>query len=151
MQWILVILLLVSPLCRSAELTIQFADGSSQSLSLEQIETRFTPETFQTPLPWFSTPQTFTAVKLLDVLRYFHAENAKGVQLYALNDYSSEISIDDIKRYQPYLVYKMNNALMRIRDKGPYWLVYDLARYPKLNTEQYWQQMTWQIATLVIE
>ncbi len=151
MKWIILFSLVFSQLGYASELKISLPNGDIQTLTIQQIESNFTPEHISTPLPWYTGSRNFTAIKLSTLLDYFHIKNAKRVKFKALNDYVSITPISDIQTYQPYLVYMMDGEQMRIRDKGPFWLIYDLSKAPELDTEYFRQQMTWQIATITIE
>ncbi len=152
MKWITLIVLFFSPLSYAeADLKIALPNGTFQTLSVQQIESQLEPQRVSTPLPWYKGTRNFTAIKLSSLLDYFHVKNAKRIKFKALNDYVSVTPVSDIQRYQPYLAFEMDGKRMRVRDKGPFWLIYDLSKTPSLDTEYFRQQMTWQIATITIE
>ena len=63
----------------------------------------------------------------------------------AMNDYYSYISREDILRYQPIIAYKQDHNYIKVRNKGPYWLIYPVTKYPELDVSYYHSQMVWQI------
>ncbi len=39
---------------------------------------------------------------------------------------------------------------MRVRDKGPFWLVYDLTTHPEIDEPMHYTLMVWQIKEIQI-
>ncbi len=71
--------------------------------------------------------------------------------LRALNDYAADIDLSDIEKYQPIVAYWQDGKPMRVRDKGPFWLIYPQSSFPKeLNIERYHSQMVWQLKQIHI-
>jgi hypothetical protein len=58
--------------------------------------------------------------------RLMQAVRAKGreVDALALNDYEQTIPLEDFDKYDVLLATRVNGRLMRVRDKGPIWIVY---------------------------
>jgi len=104
----------------------------------------------RTQTPWYEGPVTFEGVlmaKLMDVL------GASGTKLlaYALNDYVSEIPIEDFKRYGTLLALKRDGAYMPVRDKGPLFIVYPYDTDQELRSQRFYGRSAWQVAKMVIQ
>ncbi|EEX64516.1 hypothetical protein VCJ_003050 [Vibrio metoecus] len=77
-------------------------------------------------------------------------DQVSSVTFIALNDYAANISIADIEQYEPIVAYYLDGTEMKIRNKGPFWLVYNLDKNPKLNNPIYYTHMVWQISHILI-
>ena len=60
----------------------------------------------------------------LDKLMKAVGANGERVVAVALNDYSSEIPIEDFAKYKTILALKRDGEYMPVRDKGPLFVVY---------------------------
>lgn len=81
------------------------------------------------------------ARKLLEAV----AARGEIAETRAINDYKVEIPVSDFQQYPVLLALKMNGAYMRVRDKGPIWVIYPWDQYPELNDEQTKQKSIWQL------
>ncbi|CAE6934424.1 hypothetical protein ACOMICROBIO_GDFFDHBD_02815 [Vibrio sp. B1REV9] len=131
--------------------TLQFSQPESSDviLSLSDLEA-FPATTYHTSLPWLERPEKFMGVKLSTLLVNAYGEVPNTVELRALNDYHAYLSKQDILKYQPIVAYKQNDHYIKIRHKGPYWLIYPLAEYPEINISHYHSQMVWQLSRIKI-
>ncbi|MCF8777436.1 oxidoreductase [Vibrio sp. IRLE0018] len=106
---------------------------------------------YVTELPWVNEPTEFTGVKLSTILTKYYGFIPPQVTIRALNDYAADVKKEDIEKYQPIIAYWQNGKPMKIRDKGPFWLIYPQSSFPKeLNFEYYHAQMVWQINQIYI-
>ncbi|MEH0886169.1 molybdopterin-dependent oxidoreductase [Enterobacter sp. UNJFSC 003] len=105
---------------------------------------------FQTTSPWYNGRTTFTGVPMQKLMDYV---GAKGtiVKVTALNDYTTIIPLSDFKKYNVILALKINGQYMRIRDKGPSFIVYPYDSLPELNTQIYYARSAWQVSKMSIE
>lgn len=62
------------------------------------------------------------------------------VKITAPNDYTTVIPLSDFKKYNVILALKVNGEYMRIRDKGPLFVVYPYDSLPELNTQIYYSR-----------
>jgi len=90
--------------------------------------------TFQTTSPWYNGRTTFTGISLQKLMDYVGAKGSL-VKVTALNDYTTEIPLSDFKKYNVILAMKVNGEYMRIRDKGPLFVVYPYDSMPELNNQ----------------
>jgi len=148
MKWIIAApLLAFSAFASAYNLTITMPDHEPVVLSMEQLKSKLPVSNFTTVLPWLEKGQTaeFSGFKMTDLLNYLKATQVKSATFIALNDYKASAPISDIEQYSPIIAYSMNHEAMKVRDKGPFWFLYDLSKYPQINTPDYHTQMVWQI------
>jgi hypothetical protein len=105
--------------------------------------------TFTTRTPWYPDAVTFTGPLLRDVLA---AAGSKGnaITAVALNDYKTEIPMDDVHRHEVIVARLMNNRPMPIREKGPLFIIYPFDTKTELRTELYYNRAAWQLNALRI-
>ncbi len=106
--------------------------------------------TYKTELPWLKETSEFTGIKLSTLLTQAYGSIPQIVDVKGLNNYHINISREDIINYQPILAYKKDNHYIKVRDKGPYWVVYPLNLYPELNRTKYHAQMVWQVNEITL-
>ena len=106
--------------------------------------------TFQTTSPWYNGRTTFTGISLQKLMDYVGAKGSL-VKVTALNDYTTEIPLSDFKKYNAILALKINGKYMRIRDKGPLFIVYPYDSMPELNNQIYYSRSAWQVSSMDIE
>lgn len=104
---------------------------------------------FTTSTPWYNTPVTFSGVPMAKLLDYLGASGT-NVTAYALNDYKTDIPIDDFRKFPVILATKRDNAYMPVRDKGPLFIVYPYDSDPNLKHQVYYSRSAWQVARMVV-
>ncbi|MDW2645177.1 molybdopterin-dependent oxidoreductase [Citrobacter sp. HN-141] len=105
---------------------------------------------FQTTSPWYNGRTTFTGISLQKLMDYVGA-NGSVVKVTALNDYTTVIPLSDFKKYNVILALKINGEYMRIRDKGPLFIVYPYDSIPELNNQIFYSRSAWQVSSMKIE
>lgn len=103
----------------------------------------------RTGTPWTEGVHTYRGILLKDLLDRVGAEG-KTMRAIALNDYYIDIPLDELRDYPVVLATHQDGRLMRIRDKGPVWLILPLRDYPELNTKKFHEFMAWQLRRLEI-
>lgn len=141
--------LLMSFNINAASLIIKNVAGTEKTLTIEQIITLPVSE-YITDLPWTPEANTYTGVSLIELLQSQGITEAKAVILYGLNNYAAVIQMSDIKKYKPIIAYYKNSKPMKIRNKGPFWLIFPLDQYEELNTPYYYTQMVWQLEKIEV-
>ncbi|AWK82225.1 oxidoreductase [Photobacterium damselae] len=135
-------------------LTIKGHTAEQKFISIElnpnEIKTQFPTYKITTELPWINNYATFSGARLKDILSHYQLFGSQ-VHLTALNDYSVTIPYLDIYRYNPIIAITQNQNPLKIRNYGPYWLIYPMSKYPELNTPKYHARMIWQIKTIQVE
>ncbi|EGA71185.1 hypothetical protein VISI1226_06673 [Vibrio sinaloensis DSM 21326] len=144
------LLVVLSFQAAGSQLVIRLQDKAPITLTHEQIVTEFHAQSFETKLPWLDKSALFTGFKASDLLNYYRIDDAFSVSFVALNDYASSSRVEDLLQYQPIIAYQMDGEKMKVRNKGPYWLVFDLDKYPEIDNAGYHSQMVWQIDEIMI-
>ena len=117
----------------NVEGTAAFDADMLRALDWQEIET-FTSFT--------EGPQKFAGPTLASLLAAVEADGQK-MNARAINDYFVEIPVSHANAHNVILALEMNGKRMRIRDKGPIWVVYPLseqeAEKKPFDTEMIWQ------------
>jgi hypothetical protein len=103
----------------------------------------------ETSTAWTEGTPVFDGVLLSDLLK---AVGAKGDTLtaVALNDYKVDVPISDFTKFPVILAYKMNGEILKVRDKGPLWIIYPQDQYAELKTKQTQNKWVWQVKEIQI-
>ncbi|HAS6097984.1 TPA: oxidoreductase [Vibrio vulnificus] len=142
--------LFLAPFAHSESFQIQLVDALPIEVTIQDLE-KMEATLYVTELPWVNEPTEFTGVKLSTILTKYYGFIPPQVTIRALNDYAADVKKEDIEKYQPIIAYWQNGKPMKIRDKGPFWLIYPQSSFPKeLNFEYYHAQMVWQINQIYI-
>lgn len=126
----------------------QTNNGSQAQFDMAMLE-KLPQHSFSTQTPWYPSAVTFTGPLLRDVLAAVGAKG-KNITAVALNDYKTEIPIDDATRHDVIVARLMNNRPMRVREKGPLFIVYPFDTKAELRSELYYNRAAWQLHILRI-
>lgn len=99
---------------------------------------------FGTTTIWTEGPQTFTGVRMTEVLSRLGIDRGTMI-LTAANDYQIRIPVEDFTSDGALLAYDRNGAPMTLRDKGPVWLVYPYDDHARFRTEIVYANSIWQL------
>jgi hypothetical protein len=121
----------------------QTNNGSQAQFDMAMLE-KLPQHSFSTQTPWYPSAVTFTGPLLRDVLAAVGAKG-KNITAVALNDY-----IDDATRHDVIVARLMNNRPMRVREKGPLFIVYPFDTKAELRSELYYNRAAWQLNILRI-
>jgi hypothetical protein len=102
-----------------------------------------------TATPWFDGVSHFEGVRL-DKLMEAVGATGTTVSAVAVNDYASDIPIEDFARYGVILAYKRDGQYMTIRDKGPLFVVYPYDRQESLKSKTFYARSVWQVKRLIV-
>ena len=104
---------------------------------------------FETMTPWYAAKVKFEGVPMDKLMR---AVGAKGQKLSvsALNDYTTEIPMEDFEKYNVILALKRDGQYMPVSDKGPLFIVYPFDSNPELKTQKFFGRSAWQVAKMTI-
>ncbi|MEB7541545.1 putative pterin-binding protein [Enterobacter huaxiensis] len=105
---------------------------------------------FQTTSPWYNGRTTFTGIPMQKLMDYVGAKGSI-VTVTALNDYTTVLPLSDFKKYNVILALKVNGEYLRIRDKGPTFIVYSYDSMPELNNQIFYSRSAWQVSRMNIE
>ena len=127
-----------------AQLVIVGPDGARLA-ALDRAALAALPQTeFTTHTIWTDGPQRFEGVSLATLLAH-HGIEAERLDLVAVNDYTVTLPAEGIGPVYPVVAHSRNGAPMRLRDKGPYWLVYDYDARPDYQRETVYMRSIWQL------
>lgn len=107
-------------------------------------------QSFTTKTPWYKDPVTFSGVPMSKLLE---AVGAKGtsITVTALNDYATDVPIEDFKVHTVILATKRDGNYMPVRDKGPLFIVYNYDSNPELQHQRFYSRSVWQVARMVVK
>jgi hypothetical protein len=97
-----------------------------------------------TSTAWTEGQPEFEGVLLSKLIERVGASGTTAVAI-ALNDYKVEIPVADFARYPVILAYSMDGQMLRIRDKGPLWIIYPQDDFPVLKTKETQAKWVWQV------
>jgi hypothetical protein len=130
-------------------LTITGPDGAVvASLDLAALDAMAQSE-FTTTTIWTDGPVLFSGVALSTVL---DSAGVTGTTLTmtALNDYAVDMPVSEITEDAPIIATRMDGEPMSVRDKGPFWVVYDYDSDTAFQTEAIFAQSIWQLNRLTL-
>lgn len=107
-------------------------------------------ETVETTTPWYNGTVKFEGVSLDKLMKHVGASGERAV-VVALNDYSSEIPVEDFSKYKVILALKRDGEYMPVRDKGPLFVIYPFDSNPELKSQTFYGRSVWQVAKIIIK
>lgn len=126
-------------------LTVTHGEASEQ-YNLTQLDA-FPQHVYETKTPWTGR-HTFSGPLLKDVMFKSGLVSPRAITARALNDYIVDIDLILMEKYPVLLATRMDGNPMRIRNKGPIWILFPLDQFPELNTMEVHGQMVWQLEKL---
>ena len=107
-------------------------------------------QSITTPNPFEAGMHTFEGVLISDLLK---AVDAKGTHLLATahDGYAVEVPVEDAMKYPVMLAMIWNGKVMKIRNRGPIWIIYPIGKYPELVDQKYSARSVWQLKRLTVE
>ena len=123
--------------------------GGEINLTLAQIEAMGSAS-IVTTTPWHDGPTTFEGVPMA---LFLDAVGAQGTSAYvqALNDFSMDIPLSDLTRFDAIMAFKTDGNYMDIADKGPLFIVFPYDDVKEVRNELFYARSVWQIHTIDIE
>ncbi|MBZ6065822.1 molybdopterin-binding protein [Aeromonas schubertii] len=103
-----------------------------------------------TQTPWYDKARAFNGPTLKSLLALVGAKGT-SLKITALNDYSVVIPIEDADLYGVILARTIDGKPLKIRDKGPLFMMYPYDQVPKLRSKLYYDRAIWQIARIEVE
>ena len=123
------------------------ADQAEFDLSLLD---SFPQHEFVTETPWTEGAHRFSGVLLSDLLRRVDAKGSQ-VKAVAFNEYFAEINTRDPELSALLVTTRIDGQPMRIRDRGPTWLMLPLSELKQLNNKRYHELLIWQLRSLDVQ
>lgn len=103
-----------------------------------------------TATPWQQGVVTFTGPSLKAVLGVVGARG-QTLRMVALDDYFVRIPVSDAAQFNPVLSRRMNGVALKVRDRGPLFLIYPFDDRPALRDELYYNRSIWHLTRIVVE
>ena len=88
--------------------------------------------------------QKFRGVLARDVFEYFGLK-ATTIRAIALDDYAIDIPVEDFYKYDVLIAFELNGKRLRVRDKGPAWIVYPRDAHQELQDKMFDDRWVWQL------
>ena len=107
-------------------------------------------ETITTTTPWHKGQVTFEGVAMTKVMDLVGAKG-KTVKALALNDYATQIPMEDFAKFGVILALKRDGEYMAVRDKGPLFVVYPYDSDPELKSQKFYSRSAWQVKSLIVK
>lgn len=111
---------------------------------LEALEQRTT----LTQTPWVEGINSYTGPLGRALIEAVGAEQAQTLRITALNDFIAEVPVSDFLDYPVILAMKRNDQYLRVRDRGPLFIIYPFDERPNLRTELHYNRSVWQIRAI---
>jgi len=107
-------------------------------------------ETLETRTPWTGNePRRFEGIPLAKLLGAVGAEGAR-LRAVALNDYAITAEIAELTAAGGFLATRQDGQALRIRERGPIWLLFPWSARPELDTTVLRERSIWQIRRIEI-
>ena len=123
-------------------------EGNAARLDRDQL-LGWGADELRTTTPFTDGISTFRGVRagrLLDGL----GASGTTLQARALNDYSVNLPIDELRSYPVLLALDRDGKPLAVRDRGPIWVVYPWAEHPELDDRVHRQRSIWQLTELEV-
>lgn len=125
---------------QNAQGAAQFDRAMLESLDWREIETH---TSFTEGLQRFAGPTLASLLKVVEA-------QGQTVMATAINDYSTQFPTSDASEHDVILAMVWNGKPMRVRDKGPIWVVYPLSEQDAAK-QTFDSEMIWQLDRLTIQ
>ncbi len=103
--------------------------------------------TYRVETPWTEGETSFTGVLGSTLFDYLGARPT-NVLATALNAYTATLDVSAFTRDGALLATRMNGQPMRIRDKGPVWIIFPWGERPELRIDDVYGLSVWQLKKL---
>jgi len=123
-------------------------DGNAAAFDLKMLQAAGVTK-LATSTPWTDGKPEFEGILMRDLLKLVGAKGTT-VTAIALNDYKVTIPASDFEKYPVLLAYRMNGELLKVREKGPLWIIYPRDQYKELDNKPTQGKWVWQIKEIVV-
>ncbi|WP_427982384.1 molybdopterin-binding oxidoreductase [Agarivorans sp.] len=106
--------------------------------------------TITTLHPWTESRRNYKGPRLSDLLKAVGARSEQ-LTLVALNDYQVDVDFEELTTFKPILAWSENDRVMKVRDKGPLWLMFPIDDHPELLQISYNDFMVWQLRSIIVK
>jgi len=105
---------------------------------------------FSTSTPWYDGQHKFEGVPLATLLDTVGAAGDRLV-VTALNDYVTEIPVEDARKFGVLLALKRDGQYMPVSDKGPLFIIYPFDSNSALKAQVYYKRSAWQVSRIEVK
>lgn len=102
---------------------------------------------FTTSTIWTMGRPTFSGPPLISVLELAGITSG-AVELTAMNDYRTTLSLADLGAHVPILATRIDGKTFSRREKGPLWLVYPYDEDPAFRSEAVYARSVWHLVSI---
>lgn len=141
-------LLLLAVPAWAADITVLAANGQPVGLITQQQIQGLPQHEFSTATPW-GQAATYRGPRLTEVLQQAGL-NSPSVILTAADDYKVTLSLADLQLYQPILAWRRDGQPLPLRDRGPYWLMFNFDSTPDLRNDVWYYRAIWQVVSITV-
>lgn len=106
-------------------------------------------EALNTVTPWTRSAQPFSGVPLRRLLEAVGVREGKMLAT-AVNRYSVVIPAEDAWAHGAFLATRVEGRPMRLRDRGPIWLLYPWSERAELDRPIYHERAIWQLRQIEV-
>jgi hypothetical protein len=99
--------------------------------------------------PWTKGRVAFAGPLGAALLDHVGAEGTV-LKVVALNEYASEVPVEDFRKHPVILATHRNGAEMAVRDRGPLWIIYPMDRVPALRNAEVYHRSVWQVRDIEV-
>lgn len=124
-------------------------DGTSAYFDIDQLMA-LGPKQITTATPWTSGTVTFVGIPVKVLLDAVKAAG-ETLSVTALNDYTASMPIDVLADANAILAYEMDGQRLKIRDKGPLWVIFPFDDDAKYRTDAYLAYSVWQVKLVKVQ
>jgi hypothetical protein len=104
----------------------------------------------KTTTPWTDGVRTFTGPLVRDLLDFVGATGTK-IRARAINDYAVEIPVQDLLSDRVILAMTMDGERLRVRNKGPLWIIYPWSQNQNLQNVEIYARSIWQLREIEVQ
>jgi len=119
------------------------ADGSKE-INVSTEDLLKLPVTSITTATNFTPKATFEGVTFTELLSKYSI-TASSLRVYALDDYSYTLPVEELLKYQVILAFRKNDKMIPVSDLGPFAVIYPRDQHPELNKLDVNAKTVWQI------
>ncbi|MCW8916757.1 MAG: hypothetical protein OQK24_13015 [Magnetovibrio sp.] len=135
---------------------IIFIEGLSQrtaekpiKMSIEEFEALAPASQIKTTTPWHRQ-STFSGISGKDLVKHLGIKGTT-INALAINDYQVTIPVSDLTELGVLFATRLNGKRLKLRNKGPVFVIYPFDQNPSLKTEVYYGRSIWQVKQLTIQ
>lgn len=124
-------------------------DGDTALFDLDAFE-RIGLTTVSTETPWTDGTIDFQGVLVRDLIATLGASGTH-LRATALDDYAITIALEEFDAFDVILATRRDGEIMKVRNKGPVWLIYPWSDFRELQNEANYSKGIWQVTEIEFE